>query len=644
MTMKKALLTPGKIGTLEVKNRVVMAPMGSFYVDQDGYVDDRLIDYLAARAKGGCGTVMMEFTAVHPNGQPAGMPAIYDDSFIPGLAKVAKAIKDNGATPAIQLAHCGRQTFIKPPHGEPVAASPLPCMASGTIGREMTEADIWEAIEAFGDAAVRAAKAGFEYIDLHMAHGYLIQNFLSPYSNKRTDAWGGSFENRSRFAVEVLRNVRKKLGRDFPISTRISAWEVVPGGLTLEEQIKFAKLLEAEGSDCINVSVGVYGYQQYLIPPMYMPLGLNVDNAVEIKKHVSVPVMVVGRINDPYQADDLIASGKVDFVAIGRGHIADPEFVNKFAEGRADDIIKCIGCMEGCFRQSVQSQPNICIRNPATGREKEYELKPAEEVKKVLVVGGGPAGLECATTLKRRGHDVTLAERTSELGGKMLLAGVAPHKKEMGDAAAQMGRVAVRAGVNVLLQTEADMAFIEEFKPDVVVIATGSRLANPGIKGCDAPNVVSVLDVARGTATTGHRVVMVGGNDTGCEIADFLAANGKVVTVLEKTDTIAQDLTPMLFPRHGNLMADLKDGNVELITEAECTAIDGGTVVYIKEGEEKRIEGVDTVVLATGMESYDPLSAALKAKGIECHVIGDAVKPGFLVDAIHPAAALAREI
>ncbi len=643
--MNKALLSPGKIGTLELKNRVVMAPMGSFYSNTDGYVDDRLIDYMAARAKGGTGLVMLEFTAVDPNGQPPGLPCIYNDSYLPGLTKVAEAIKANGAKAAIQIAHCGRQTFGPPPHGEAVAASPLPCMASGTVGREMTEEDIWAAIEAFGDAAVRAVKAGFDLIEIHMAHGYLIQNFLSPYSNKRTDQWGGSWENRSRFAREVLRNVRKKIGPDFPISTRISGWEpVVPDGLKLEEQIKTAEMLEAEGSDCIHVSVGVYGMQHYLIPPLYMPKGLNLENAAEIKKHVKVPVMVVGRINDPYQADDIIASGQADFVAIGRGQIADPDFVNKFAEGRADDIIKCMACMEGCFLQSLQSKPNICIRNAATGRERQYELKPAKVQKKILVAGGGPAGLEVATTLKRRGHDVTLAEKSSVLGGDMLLAGVAPHKAEMGEAAAQMGRVAVRAGVRVMLQTEVTPALIEELKPEVVIVATGAKLAKPDIKGVDAANVVCFTDVARGTVSTKENVVVIGGHDAGCEIADFLASNGKKVTVMEKEDAMLKDINPNLFPRAGCLLEDLTKGNVELIAGANVIEVKGDTVVYVKDGQTCEKNGVDTVVLATGMEANDPLSAWLEKAGIEHYVLGNANKPSFLVDAIHPAASLGRRI
>ena len=641
MKQTKALLMPGKIGTLEVKNRVIMSPMATGYPNVDGYVDDRLVDYLAARAKGGCGLVGMEFTAVTASGQPPTLPSIYDDSFLPGVTKVAEAIKANGGRAMIQLAHCGRQTYGDPPNGPALAASPIPCAGSGTVGREMTEEEIRETIEAFGDAALRAIKAGFEAIEIHCAHGYLIQNFLSPYSNKRTDRWGGSFENRSRFAREVMRNVRKKVGPDYPLLTRVSWSEpTVEGGLELEEQIKFCQMLEAEGSDLIDVSVGVYGYQHYLIPPIDMPLGLNVEAAAEIKKHVNIPVSVVGRINDPVLAENLVASGKVDFVSIGRGLIADPEFVNKFEQGNLDDIVKCIGCMEGCFKRSG-IMPITCLRNPEAGNEKPFALKPAEQKKKVLVVGGGPGGLEIATRLQRRGHSVTLMEKTSSLGGLFQLAGAAPRKGEMLAAAHQMGRIAQRAGVKIQLQTEVTPEIIQDFAPNVVIVATGSKPFIPPIPGVDGENVLGALDVLRGTKTTGHSVVVIGGNVIGCEVADLLSANGKEVTVIEAASAVATGLD---FVRMTMMHRTLAEQNVTVITDAKCSRIAENSVSYEKEGQESVILGVDSVVIATGVKSYDPLSAWLTEQGIEHYVIGDAKTPGYAIDATQQAAELAVKI
>lgn len=640
MKTTKALLTPGKIGTLQIKNRVIMSPMATGYPTVDGYVDERLADYLGARAKGGCGLVGMEFTAVTASGQPPTLPCIYDDSFIPGLAKCAEAIKANGARAMIQLAHCGRQTFGDPPNGPALAASPIPCAASGTVGREMTEEEIWETIEAFGDAALRAIKAGFEAIELHFAHGYLVQNFLSPYSNKRTDKWGGSWENRARFAREIMRNVRKKVGPDFPVLTRVSGEEIAPGGLTLKNQIKFCKMLEEEGSDCIDVSVGVYGWQQYLIPPIDMPLALNLDNAAEIKKHVSIPVSVVGRINDPIIAENMLAQGKVDFVTIGRGLIADPEFVNKFEEGRLDDIVKCIGCMEGCFKRSG-IMPITCLRNPEAGNERAFALKPAEKVKKVLVAGGGPGGLEIATRLKKRGHDVTLVEKTSSLGGLFQLAGVAPRKEEMGAAARQMGCITQRAGVRIIMQTEVTPAFIEKFKPDAVVVATGSVPFIPPIPGIEGKNVLRAVDVLRGTVTAKDKVVVIGGNVMGCEVADLLASSGKNVTVIEATSALSSGLD---FVRQSIMIKNLAENNVKVYTEAKCCNIGENSVIFEKEGKTEEIKDVDTVVIATGVKPNDTLSAYLEHNKYEYYVIGDAKKPGYAIDATQQAAELAVQI
>ena len=639
--MKIALLQPGKIGNVTVKNRIVMSPMGSFFNDPDGTVNDRTINYYAARAKGGTGMITVEFTGVHPSGQSAGALGIWDDKFLPGLTRLADAIKEHGSTAAIQLAHCGRQAGASATGAPLVAASPIPCPVCCAPVKEMTEADIWEAIESFGTAALRARKAGFEVIAIHAAHGYLIQNFLSPYSNKRTDEWGGSFENRIKFLKEIIAAVRKNIGPDYPLIARISIEEIAEGGLVIEDQLKLAKLLEAWGVDMVDISIGTYGYQEYLIPPMDMPLAINADKAARVKAELNIPVSVVGRINDPFVANQIIDEGKADFVDMGRALIADPEFANKTARGDWDSIVKCVACNQGCFGQSLFCRPLQCLRNPCVGFEKEYELVPTENKKKVLVVGGGPAGLEAATTLVKRGHDVILCERTSSLGGQFYLAGVDPRKKEMSDAALQMGRNAVRAGIKVRLQTEVTKEVIEEIAPDVVILATGSVPFIPPILGADGDNVVTAHEILAGTKTANGKVAILGGNAIGTEVADFLAENGKDVTVIEMRDAIAADLD---FVRQRLLLTSLNKYGVKRMTGSKCIGIEGNTVLVEKDGATMQLRDIDTVIIAAGVRAYNPLEEQVTKLGIPYYVIGDAQKPAKIINAIQQAAKVAREI
>lgn len=639
--MNISLMQPGKIGNVTVKNRLVMAPMGSFFNETDGTVNDRTINYYAARAKGGTGMITVEFTGVHPSGQSAGALGIWDDKFLPGLTRLAAAIKENGATAAIQLAHCGRQAGASASGAPLMAPSPIPCPVCCAPVKEMTQEDILETIESFGTAALRAKKAGFEVIGIHAAHGYLIQGFLSPYSNKRTDEWGGSFENRTRFLKEVIATVRKYVGPDFPLVVRISIEEIAEGGLVMEDQIKLAKLLESWGADMIDVSIGTYGYQAYLIPPMDMPLALNADKAAKVKAEVSIPVSVVGRINDPFVANQIIDEGKADFVDLGRGLIADPEFGNKVASGQWDSIVKCVACNQGCFGNSLFCKPLQCLRNPAVGFEKEYELVPTKNKKKVLVVGGGPAGLEAATTLAKRGHEAILCEKTSSLGGQFCLAGVDPRMKEMSDAALQMGRNAVRAGVQVRLQTEVTKEVIDEIKPDIIILATGSVPFVPPIPGSDKAHVVTAHEILAGAKTAKGKVAILGGNAIGTEVADFLAENGKDVTVIEMRDVMAADLD---FVRQALLLASLNKYGVKLLTNSKCVGIEENAVLIEKNGTTGKLNGVDTVVIAAGVRSYNPLEDAVKELGVPYYVIGDAEKPAKIINAIQSAAKVAREI
>ncbi len=636
-----SILEQGKIGSLSVKNRVMLSPMGTFLTEPGGYAGERLINYYAARAKGGTGIVMVEFTAAHPSGQPTGMLAAWDDKYLPGLTKLASTIKAAGARAGLQLAHCGRQCGSTDSGAPIVAASAIPCPVCQAPVQEMTSAQIEETIEAFGDAAVRAKKAGYDIIELHSAHGYLVHNFLSPYSNKRTDEWGGSFENRSRFACEIIKNIRNKVGDDYPLSVRISCEDIAEGGLGLDDQIEYAKLLETLGVDIIDVSIGVYGYQEYLIPPLDMPLAINAEKAKKIKAALNIPVMVVGRINDPLVAANVIDDGCADFVAIGRGLIADPDFVNKVASGEWDTIVKCIGCNQGCFGTSIMAQPLQCLRNPCVGREAEYELKPAVVKKKVVVVGGGPAGLEAATTLKLRGHDVILFEKGSRLGGQFYLAGVDPRKKEMSDAALQMGRTAARAGVEIRLQTEVTPEMLEEIKPDAVILATGSVPAVPRIPGIDKEHVVNAQQVLSGEKTVKNSVAILGGNVVGTEVADFLAENGKKVVVIEMLDSAAADLD---FVRKRLLLETLDKYGVKIFTSAKCVEIKDTAVVIEKDGKPETIEGIESVIVAAGVRPYNPLAEALDKSGIEHYVIGDAQKTAKIINAIQAAAEIARKI
>ena len=429
----KYLFKEAKIGSLTLKNRVIMPPMGTLLPDEGGWVSDALIDYHVARAKGGCAMNIVEVSAVHRSTMGPRNLGICDDSFIPGLKKLAGAIKAAGGKACIQLWHAGRQTNSRDTGMPIVAPSPIPCPLCREMPLELTTDQITELVEAYGDAAVRAKKAGFDAIEIHGAHGYLIDQFMSAYSNHRQDEYGGPLEKRARFALEIIENIRSKVGHDFPVIYRLSADEYVEGGLTAQDAVKIVRMIEKAGVDSVHVSAGVYGSLPWIIPPLDMPEVPYLENIAAVKSVASIPVIAAIRINDPVEADRMIGEGRADFVAVGRGHLADPEFCVKAMAGDFDSIIKCIGCNQGCVdRLFMQGLPIRCLRNPATGQEKACELKPAEQKKKILVVGGGPGGLEAATTLQKRGHQVILLEKACRLGGQFFLAGALPMKKSDG--------------------------------------------------------------------------------------------------------------------------------------------------------------------------------------------------------------------
>lgn len=636
------LFTPGKIGNMELKNRIILPAMGSEMTINGGEPSDKLIDYHVARVKGGCGLNIVEIAAIHPSTKNPMDLGIYNDSFIPGLKRIADAIREAGGKSAIQVWHGGR-VVRKPVEGyDVVAPSPIKSPYSSNQPRELTIDEIYELIEAYGDACLRAKKAGFDSVELHGAHGYLLAEFMSKTCNKRTDEFGGSFENRIKFPLMVIENVRKKVGEDFPIIYRISGSEFCEEGLTVEDVIEFAKLAEKAGIDALHVSAGTTQTLEYVVPPIDFKQGFNVENANKIKKHINIPVIAVGRINDPILAEKILDDNKADFVAIGRAQLADPEFSNKARENRFDEIVRCIGCNQGCFDMYlVPNQDISCLRNPACSREREYEIVPCKNPKKVLVIGGGPGGVETSKILKLRGHDVTLCEKTNSLGGQLKTAGLAPRKEEFALAADNMEVNLRKIGVKILKLTEVDEKFIKEFNPDEVVIATGSTQLIPSIPGIDNKNVKFAWDVLKGESSVGKNVVVIGGGLVGLEVAETLAEENKNVTVVEMMEKVGNGIGWL---RGICVNKNIYKLGINTLTNTKCLEIKENSVIVENDGELKELENIDSVVIAIGSKSNSSLADIIKEMGKPYHVIGDAVKPRRALDAIWEGAEIARKI
>lgn len=633
-------LSPAKIGTMTIRNRSVLPPMGSG-IAKDGLINQDVIDYYARRAKGGCGMIIVEATSVHITSFGPAAPALYDDSFIPDMTKLAGAIKEGGARACVQLWHAGRQLAANAHISQPWAPSAIPCPVVQIMPHVMTTEEIKEIISAYGDAAVRAQKAGFDAVELHGATGYLIDCFLSPHSNQRTDEYGGSLENRARFGCEVLQDARKKVGNDFPVIMRMSADAAVPDGLGLDEAVRAAKLYEAAGADAIDVSRGCYESLISAALPYYMPGDTNHHYAAEIKKVVSVPVILAGRINTPEVAEEILQSGIADFTSLGRTQIADPEFVNKTAAGEVDQIIHCIACNEGCLEKAFTGQSISCVFNPTTCMDPAKAIRPADKKKKVLVIGGGPGGMEAARVSKERGHDVVLLEKGSCLGGQLLTAGRPPQKEALLGAAHSMGHRVYKSGVDVRIFTEATEERIKKEAPDVIIISAGSNPIIPNIKGYDVGNVYEARSVINGESFVGgQNIVIIGGGLIGIETAELLSEQGKKVTIVEMLDGIGKDLGMFGGPY---AMQYIAGHQIETHTNSKCVEIKPDSVVLDKEGKTFTIDNVDAVVLAVGASSSCGLEEIAKKYG-ECYVIGDACKPRKIYDTVLEGNKVAREI
>lgn len=640
------LFNPIKIREMEIRNRVEFPAMGTKMSTEDGYVTEKLIDYHVARALGGNGLNFTEVCSVYDKANPKDFLGICDDKYIPGLKKLADSIHEAGAKAGVQL-WLGGMAVGSDPTAKMIVPSDVPIKGTDYVIPGASLETIKECVKAFGDAAKRAVEAGFDTVEFHAGHNYTPHSFLSGAFNKRTDEYGGSLENRSRFLIECIEAIRNNIPEDMPLFMRIDAHDdCVENGLTIEDVIEFCKLAKTAGVDVLDISRGNFTTNavKYEVPPVDLPRGFNVDNAARIKKETGMITVAVGRINDPEQADEIIRSGKADMVVIGRAQLADPEFCNKAYRGDVDSIVRCVGCNQGCYDGFVSTEmPHItCLRNPALGKEKEYALVKTDNPKKVLVIGGGVAGLEAALTLKKRGHNPILCEASDSLGGQFALAGAAPRKEEMKEAAIAMGEMVKREGVEIRLSTPVTADVINEISPDEVIIAIGSAPIKLNIPGADLPMVRSSHDVLAGKVSASGDVVVIGGGLVGLEVAEYIAEKASKITVVEMLDQVAKDLGDL---RKICVMESIAEDGIRTITSAKCVEIKENSIVIDKEGTLEEIP-CDSVVVAIGARSRDfsEIENLCNEKEIPCHVIGDAIRARRALNCILEAVDVARSI
>ena len=640
------LFSAFSIGTLSLQNRIVMPPMATNYATPEGFVTDRQIAYYLERAKGGVGYMTTEHTGILQQGKASpSMLMISTDDHITALKRLIDAVHGVGGKIVVQISHAGRQTLPSvtgmPIVGpSPLPATPVPDPTKANIPRELSVPEIEEIIEAFSSAAKRVKKAGADGVELHMAHGYLICSFLSPFSNRRTDQYGGDVKARARFAVEVLQSVRKQVGPDFPIVCRLSGDEYVDGGLRIGETKQIAKILEKEGADALHISAcnAASGYLNH--PPYYAEEGVFLHLARAIKSVARIPVIAVGRIKNPVMADQIIKERQADLVSMGRALLADPFLPRKAKEGRLEEITPCISCNR-CI-QTLRKGAVRCAVNPEAGNEERFKISKTDNPKKVWVVGGGPGGLKAAQIAAQRGHFVTLYEKDQELGGRMKLAAMPPKKAVLKDFIDYLERRVKSLGVTLELGKTFTADMLTPDIPDVVIVATGALPLFPDWKGMEESNASSVDDVlSKRAEDLGGKILVIGGGGVGAEVADYLAEKGKEVTLVEMLDEIASDL---IFHLQHYLRLRLKEKGVKILTSTRVKELGKDFAVVEDASGVRKIHGFDAIVLAVGSTSDDRIAKSLEGKVQELYVIGDASEPREALEAVYEGEEIAMKI
>ncbi len=654
--MLEALFRPITIGPLTLKNRIVMPPMVTGFAGVDWGVTQRLIDYHIERAKGGVGLIIIESNSIDPSGAgPHAHLGIHSDAFIAGLNHLAEILQAYGVKVGLQLGHVGRQTvYIKDRH-PPLAPSPIMCahlrnnpkaVEPVALGTHQIQA---LAVK-YGEAAQRVKTAGLDLVEVHGAHGYLINQFMSPFTNKRSDQYGGDLSGRMKFPLEVLQSIRNAVGPEFPVSFRINGADFIEGGLTLDDSKQIAKMLQQNGASLIHVTGAIIeSYlnpedKKYTIPPMCMDRGCYVHLAQAIKKNINIPVIAVGRINDPVLGNQIIKEGKADLVSIGRGMIADPQLPIKAKEGRFDEIRRCIAC-NICITRMSGGLGVKCSVNASVGRERHYKITKAEKPKSIAIIGGGPAGMEAARVAALRGHNVVIYEKENQLGGMLNLAVKSPHKEEIKTLIeylkTQIHRLNIKTNRNIRITVEE----LHKLKHDVFILATGSTPLLPNIPGLNGNNVVSANDILNRNSeiiNQNRSIAIVGGGLVGCETAEYMAAESTgsvVIKIIEMMDRLAMDAIPV---EREFLLQRLTEYNVQVLLNTRVEEINNDGLVVTDANGKKGTINCTLVVVAAGAKPNKDLHQFINQRENETYVIGDCGSPGRIFDAIHDASHISR--
>lgn len=663
------LFEPIEINHLQLKNRVVMPAMNLGYT-HDGTVNERLIEFYRQRALGGAGLIMVGGTAVEKTGVIGGFVSLHADDFIKGHQQLCDTLHEEGAAAGCQLFQAGRYSAAFSADMDVYAPSPIPSRLTRHTPQELSNKQVYQMIDHFGQAALRAKKAHYDLVEVIMSAGYLVSEFLSPLTNQRTDEFGGCLEKRMRFAVEIIRTIRQQVGPDYPISVRLGASDFIPGGTTLEDTSLLARELEKAGADMINVTGG---WHESPVPQISaaVPRASYVYLASRIKENVTIPVAASNRINSPALAEQILLSGQADLISIARGMLADPDWVCKAAGKNPHPIRKCIACMN-CLHSLFKQDNNgvYCAINPEAGQEYKGKITPARKAKKILIIGAGPAGLEAARAAALFGHEVELWERENSIGGQWKIACIPPGKEEFRSLIEYYEEELPCLGVRIKTDCNATAEKIAAYKADAVLIATGARPLTPSIPRDDQARVIDAWDVLKGHPVPGPRVLIIGGGSVGCETALYLAEKGTLsaaalkflfmhgaetpdtlyqlvtessykVSIIEKEARLAQD---MIDPVRWGVIKHLHMLNIETVLNHSVCEIGPRSVTVVDKDKHYQTIAADTIIMAVGVQPDQTLYQALKNSGENVFLLGDARTPGQVKDAIHDSFTLIQSL